>query len=818
MKILKFGGTSVGSVVLIRKVIEIIKEYHNNDQNISVVFSAFGGVTDQLLSLSKKALKGEDSYLAAFQNLRLKHFEIFDELVTHSKKNLIQAKIQGLFEKLADILKGIYLLRELTPRIQDTILSYGERLSALIISEVLKSTGVDCDYLDATKIIKTDSNYGNAHIINESTSDYVIKYFNEHDKIQIITGFIASDENGDITTLGRGGSDFTASLIGSILKVDEIEIWTDVNGILTADPRKVDDALPLKAVTYQEAMEMSYFGAKVIYPPTMQPAFDNNIKIRIRNTFEPEFKGTLILEKQSKLKFTAKGISSVDDITLLRISGSGLFGNEEITSRIFDTLAEKKVKTLLLTQGSSGLSICIAVLPEDGEKAAEAIKQALRLEIFDGQIKEINAEDNLSIVAVVGEDMRHTPGISGKVFNALGKNGVNIIAIAQGSSELNISFVIKNDELSKALNVLHDSLFLAESKVFNIFLIGLGIVGKALLKYIHEKKHFLTSERSIEMKVIGIANSKKMLIRDDGIDISVWEQELGQSNNESDIEEFVGKMNELNLANSIFVDCTATDVAVPHYHNILDANISITTPNKIANTQDYAFFRTLKETAIKNNVKFLYSTNVGAGLPIISTIRELVNAGEKIIKLEGVLSGTLSYLFNEFVGNVNFSELVKSAKEYGYTEPDPRDDLNGLDVARKLLILIRETGREFELKDIEVENLVPEKARANVSVDDFFKLLSDQDKTFQEKKDNADENGMVLKYIASFKEDKARVKLTTLDRSHPFFNLVGNDNIVAITTKNYSTQPLIIRGRGAGAEFTASGIFADILRITNYLG
>ena len=817
MKILKFGGSSVGNTERIKVVLEIISDYQKRGENISVVFSAFGGVTDKLISLSQKALNGDDSYLASFQNLRLQHLEIFKDVVTHSKKNKVQDQINDLFSKLADLLKGLYLLRELTPRILDNILSYGERLSAYIISEALKSKNIDCDFLDTTYLIKTNSNFGNAHVENKKTQKNIIRHFKENKKMQIITGFVASDDAGNITTLGRGGSDFTASIIGSVLKVDEIEIWTDVNGILTADPRKVNDAIPLKAVTYQEAMEMSYFGAKVIYPPTMQPAFDNKIKIRIKNTFDPSFVGTLILEKQSKIKFSAKGISSVDNITLLRISGSGLFGNEEITARIFDTLSKEKINSLLLTQGSSGLSICIAVLPKEGNRAAKSIKKALRLEIFDGQIKEIKAEENLSIVAVVGQDMHHTPGISGKVFNALGKNGINIIAIAQGSSELNISFVIKNDELAKALNVLHDSLFLAQRKIYNVFMVGAGLVGKALVNYIINKAEFLKNEKSIEIRIIGIANSKKMLMNKEGIDKKNYFELLNSSKQKSNIKNFVSQMKELNLANSIFVDCTATEVAIPFYQSILDSSISITTPNKIANTKDFEFYNSLKATAKKKNVKFLYSTNVGAGLPIISTISDLISAGEKIIKIEGVLSGTLSYLFNSFTGNINFSDLVKTAKENGYTEPDPRDDLNGLDVARKLLILIRETGIKFELNQIEVESLVPEKARKNKSISEFFKILKKADEEFNSKKSDAETNGAALRYIAKYEKGKANVKLVEVNQSHPFYNLKGNDNIVAITSENYSTQPLIIRGRGAGADFTASGIFADILRITNYL-
>ncbi|MBK8945122.1 MAG: bifunctional aspartate kinase/homoserine dehydrogenase I [Ignavibacteriae bacterium] len=818
MKVLKFGGTSVGNANRISQVIKIIEDYNFQNVKIAVVFSAFGGVTDQLIDLSNKALKRDDSYLGLFQSLRLKHLEAFDVLVNHAKKSSAQKHITDHFDELSDILKGLYLLRELTPRILDNILSYGERLSNFIIAEAIKSKKIDCEYLNSTKIIKTDSNFGNAHVNYEITNSNIVKYFKSHQIMQIVTGFIGSNETGEITTLGRGGSDFTASIIGAALKAEEIEIWTDVNGILTADPRKVKEAIPLKAVTYQEAMEMSYFGAKVIYPPTMQPAFDNNIKIRIRNTFNPSFKGTIILEKQPKIKFSAKGISSVDNITLIRVSGSGLFGNEGITARIFDALAEEKVKTLLLTQGSSGLSICIAVLPDDGIKAKTAIEKALRLEIFDGRVREINAEKNLSIIAVVGEDMRHTPGISGRVFNALGKNGVNIIAIAQGSSELNISCVIKNEDISKALNVLHDSLFLAERKVYNIFLVGIGLVGKAFLKYLIGKKDFLKNDRSIEIRVVGIANSKKMHFDKNGIDVENWIESLEISKSKSDIKKFVSEMQNLNLANSIFIDCTANETAIPYYEEILKSNISITTPNKIANTKDLEFYKKLRQTSQKKNVKFLYSTNVGAGLPIISTLRELVNSGDKIIKIEGILSGTLSYLFNSFLGDTKFSQIVKSAMENGYTEPDPRDDLNGLDVARKLLIMIREIGIDLELKDIEVENLVPQKARNVKSIENFFKILESADNVFDERKILAQKNNSVLRYIAKFENNKSTVKLLEVDSSHPFYNLKGNDNIVSITSQNYFEQPLIIRGRGAGADFTASGIFADILRITNYLG
>ncbi len=818
MKILKFGGTSVGNAERINRVIDIIQSYKKNNEEIAVVFSAFGGITNQLLDLGEKAFQRDDSYLGIYQSFRLKHFEIFETLVTHKNKKSVQNTITKKIDELSDILKGVYLLKELTPRIVDSIVSYGERLSAYIISEAVKSRNINCEFLDATGIIKTNSNFGNASVDFKLTNKNIRKYFREHKQLQIITGFIASNNSDEITTLGRGGSDLTASIIGAALKAKEIEIWTDVNGILSADPGKVKEAIPLKAVTYQEAMEMSYFGAKVIYPPTMQPAFDNNIKIRIRNTFNPGFKGTIVLNKQAKIKFNAKGISSVDNVTLIRVSGSGLFANESITGRIFNSLGNEKINSLMLTQGSSGLSICIAVLPGDGKKAKKAIEKELRLEIFDGQIREISKEENLSIVAVVGEDMRHTPGISGKVFDALGKNGVNIIAIAQGSSELNISFIIKNEELKKALNVLHDALFLAERKINNVFLLGTGLVGSALIKYIDDKKEFLKKEKGIEIRICGLANSKKMFFNINGIDTKNWQQVLKNSKAKSDINKFVSEMKKMNLANSIFVDCTSNETAIPFYKEILNSNISLTTPNKIANTKNITFYKELREASKKKNVKFLYNTNVGAGLPIISTIKDLVNSGEKITKLEGILSGTLSYIFNEFENGKDFSEIVKTANRQGYTEPDPRDDLIGLDVARKLLILIRELGKDFELKDIKVENLVPVKARKVNSIERFFNILETSNKHFNKLKKEAEKNNAKLRYIAKYENGKAIVKLMEVKQSHPFYNLKGNDNIVSITTSNYENQPLTIRGRGAGAEFTASGIYADILRIIDYLG
>ena len=819
MKLLKFGGSSVGTPQRIEQVISILKNYVSRKEKFAVVFSAFQGVTDQLILISNLAVSRDDAYKAELTNMQKRHHDAIADLIKSKEVKIISAKVDTFFKDLQEILHGVYLTKELTPRTLDYICSFGERLSCRIITSAMISKKLDAEYLDARELVKTDYNFGNAKVNFPETNKNIVKYFRGRKPIQIITGFIGSTEDNETTTIGRGGSDYTASIFGAALDVEEIEIWTDVNGILTADPRVVKNAFSVKAVTYEEAMEMSHFGAKVIHPPTMLPALNKKIKLRIKNTFNPEFKGTIIIEREKDIEFKVKGISSIPDIALLRITGSSMTGISRISSRIFNSLANKNINVLLITQGSSGHSICIAVRPEKAQLVKKTIDDEFRLEIHDKEIQPAVIERDLAVIAVVGEDMRNTPGIAGKVFRALGKNGISISAIAQGSSEQNISIVIQNKYVQKALNVLHDSVFLSREKNMNVFIIGTGLVGSAFMEVVKTRADFVAKNHSTKINIIGIANIDKMLFDENGINPDTWEKDLNRSKTDCDIKMFIENMKGLNLSNSIFIDCTASEKIVPLYNDILCSSISIVTPNKIANSGKYELYKKLRNTVHEKNVQFRYETNVGATTPMISVLQDRVENGDEIIKIEGVLSGTLSYLFNTFkTSDKKFSEIVKEAKSAGYTEPDPRNDLNGLDVARKLLILIRETGREMELSDIEIENLIPKNARGKISIDDFMKKLESADKAFENKKLKAAKEGKVLAYIAKYENGKAKIGIEEIDSEHPFYSLSGVDNIVSYTTKTFDDKPLVIRGKGAGAVFTASGIYSDVLRISKFLG
>jgi aspartokinase/homoserine dehydrogenase 1 len=817
MKILKFGGSSVGNAEKIKNVSEIIKQSIKQNKKIAIIFSAFHKVTDELIKMSQSAAEANQDYLEMFKKLEDRHITIAKQVLPVKNQSGVLAQLKLNLNELEDVLHGVYLVKELSPRTQDFILSFGERLSAFIISNSLKANGIGCEFLDSRLLIKTDEAFGNAKVDLVLTYKNIKKYFETHKKTQIITGFIGSTFNNETSTLGRGGSDYSASIFGAALNVKEIEIWTDVDGVLTADPKKVKKAFPLKSMTYEEAMELSHFGAKVIHPPTMQPALEKKIPIRIKNTFNPSFEGTIINGKSNSQNFSIKGISSIDEIALLRIQGGGMIGVAGIAQRIFTALAAKQINIILITQASSEHSLCIAVMPKVAGLAKKAIQEELYYEIKEKLIYEPLIENNLSIIAVVGENMRKTPGISGKVFQALGKNGVNIVAIAQGSSELNISTVIPKDDEAKALNALHDAFFLSIAKTVNLYIVGTGLIGGTLLNQITNQAEFLAREYSLNVKVIGLANSRKMLIDSNYIDSSTWEKPLFEKGTKTNLDTFIDEMKKLNLPNSIFIDCTASDKVVARYKEILDSSISIVTPNKKANSSSFKFYQELKTAALKHNVRFLYETNVGAGLPIISTLKDLVSSGDKVLKIEGVLSGTLSFIFNSFKKGKAFSQIVKEAKAKGYTEPDPREDLKGFDVARKLLILDRETGLSLVLEVIKVENLVPKEARQSKSVDDFFKKLELSDNYFESKRKSAEQKGKAIRYIARLENDKARITLQEVSKDHPFYSLSGSDNILALTTKHYQERPIVIKGPGAGADVTAAGVFSDIIRTANYL-
>ena len=818
MRILKFGGSSVGTPERILQVIDILQSYLYKELLSAVVFSAFQGVTDNLIALSKKAIAGDNSYLDAIDELQQRHLKAINKLIPEANNKLVTKKILEMFDQLRELTQGVFLLKELTNRTLDNIVSFGERFSCIIITEAMITRGLKVEYLDTRNIIKTDSNFGNAKVDFRITNKRIENYFKAHNKVQIVTGFIGSNADNETTTLGRGGSDYTASILGAALNSDLIEIWTDVDGILTADPKKVDNAFPIKAVTFEEAMELSHFGAKVIYPPTMQPALEKKIKMVIKNTFNPKFKGTLILGRQPNIAFSVKGTSSIDDITLLTITGSGMIGVPGIASRLFGSLAKQDISVIMITQGSSEHTICIAVLPQFGLPAKKAIEQEFTYELRDRIISKVTLEEGNSIIAVVAEDFKQTPRIAGRVVQALGSNGINILCIAQGSSDLNISLVIQKAFLKKALNVLHDTLFTQVPKTTNLFMIGTGLVGGELFNLIYSERENLEQKLNNKLKFIGIANSEKMLFDEKGIEISNWKTLLNSSNLKSSVSVFIDKMNKLNLPNTIFIDCTANEAVIPYYEKILSDSISIVTPNKIANSSSINFYNKIRAAAKRNNVQFLYETNVCSAMPVIKTINELVASGDEVIKIEGVLSGTLSYIFNEMKKGKKFSDVILDAKQKGYTEPDPRDDLNGLDVARKILILAREIGSQIELTDVEVEKLIPQELNRIKTLSHFIAKLKDYDKILDERRSKAAKKRRVLCYIACFENGKAKVGVQEIGADHPFYNISGIENIVSITSKYFDKKPLVIRGMGAGARLTASGVLSDILKVSNQLG
>lgn len=818
MKVLKFGGTSVGSSDSIKEVIKIVADYKAQNRHVAIVSSAMSGVTNKLLLTGQKASENDESYLDKLKEIETLHFITIKELLLVKNQSHALATVKKMLNELEDLMHGVFLLKELSLRTTDLLLSFGERLSCYIINAYANQQGLETELLDARELVKTDDRFGKARVQMDVTVNNIKEYFKAHNQIQVITGFVSSTDKNETTTLGRGGSDYTASIFGSALDVEEIEIWTDVDGVLTTDPRQVKKAFSLTEMTYEEAMEMSHFGANVIYPPTLQPAFQKKIPLRIRNTFNRDFKGTLIKSIADSGNYLVKGISSIREISLVNFQGSGMVGVAGVSSRLFGVLADNSINLILITQASSEHSICFAIDPKDGALAKLVIEEEFSREIEAGKIDSVAIEEQMSIVAIIGENMANTPGISGKLFNALGKNGVNVAAIAQGSSERNVSIVIAEKDTSKTLNTIHEVFFLSDVKTLNVFIVGVGLIGGTLIDQIASHNQKLVKDHALKINIVGMTNSRKMIFNEEGLDLENWKDRLVNKGEPSTIPGFIDNLVKLNLQKSVFIDCTSSSDVVKEYERVLKHSVSIATPNKLASSGDFQLFRTLKALALKNDVKFVYETNVGAGLPVITTLNDLKFSGDKIIKIEGVLSGTLSYIFNSFTEGTKFSEVVKQAKEKGFTEPDPRDDLNGMDVARKILILSREVGLDLSLDDVEIDNILPQSCIDAESVDAFFKELENANDYFDDLRIAAKKSGKVLRFIAKMNNGVASVGLESVDQTNPFFALDGSDNMISFTTDRYLERPLVIKGPGAGAEVTAAGVFAEIISISHFLG
>ena len=818
-KILKFGGTSCGSIISIQSVISIIESNFKAQTKFAVVFSAMSGVTNQLLEAGKLASNRKNTDNSIIEDIENRHFEIIKHFIPVTGQSQVIAQIRTLINELRDVLKGISLVKEISPKTSDLLVSFGERLSTQLLFSVLQQKGLPVKFVDARNLVKTNRNFGKSEVLFSETSPLIQSYFKDNaDKISLITGFIGSDTDGDTTTLGRGGSDYTASVFGSILDVKVIEIWTDVDGMMTADPAKVAAAFTISSISYAEAMELTHFGAKVIYPPSLQPAFAKNIPIRVLNTFNAAFKGTVISKEPTLSPYIITGISSIDHLSLVNLQGSGMIGVAGVSAKLFTVLAREKISVILISQASSEHSICFAIEPQVSERVREILHREFFAEIESGDIEGIDIQNDLSVIAVVGEGMRKHTGVSGKLFSVLGKNGINIVATAQGSSELNISVVIEQKDLSKALNVIHETFFFSQVKTLHLFLVGTGLIGKTLIAQLIGQERYLAKYKGLKIKLVGLANSRKQYIDESGIDLEKAIEIVNSKGSENDLPSFVTDLKQLNLPNSIFADCTASKDIYQFYLGLFSANVSVVTPNKVANSGPYKLYAELHQTALAKGVKFLYETNVGAGLPVINTLQGLISSGDRFEKIEGILSGTLSYLFNSFVPGKSFADVLMEAKKKGYTEPDPREDLSGMDVARKILILSREIGLKLEFSDIFISPIIPRSCEVAPTVNAFFDELKNQNAYFENLVNKAHANGHVLRYIATLENQKITIGLKEVDASHPFYQMDGADNVIAFTTKRYHDRPLVIKGPGAGAEVTASGVFADIVSLGSYLG
>ena len=789
MKVLKFGGSSV------------------------VVVSALGGITDQLIKVSQMAAEGDSAYEKQYRDIVNRHIEMVYTVIPAGESRIVLLdKVNELLSELKDIFQGIYLIRDLSPKTSDTIVSYGERLSSIIVANLIN----DAVCYDSRKFIKTEKKHAKHILDSDLTNRLVCETFKELPQVAIVPGFISTDKNsGEITNLGRGGSDYTASIIAAALKAEVLEIWTDVDGFMTADPRVISNAYVINELSYVEAMELCNFGAKVVYPPTIYPACHHNIPILVKNTFNPEAPGTIIKQevKHDKAK-PIKGISSIDDTSLITVTGLGMVGVIGVNFRIFKALAENGISVFMVSQASSENSTSIGVRNQDAELACEVLDEEFAKEIEMGEISPVSAEKNLATVAIVGEKMKHTPGIAGKLFGTLGRNGISVIACAQGASETNISFVVEKNSLRKSLNVIHDSFFLSEYQVLNLFVCGTGTVGDSLLKQLASQQEKLMQERGLKLNVVGIANGHQALFDRNGLDLFNYRALLDEKGSISSPQIIRDEVIGMNIFNSVFVDCTANADVASLYKDLLNNNVSVVAANKIAASSSYANYAELKQIARNRGIKFLFETNVGAGLPIIKTINDLIASGDKILKIEAVVSGTLNFIFNKISADVPFSETIRMAKEQGYSEPDPRIDLSGKDVIRKLVILAREAGYKLEQEDVEKHLFVPDEFFQG-SLEDFWKNVPSLDADFEARRQKLEAENRHWKFVAKLEDGKGSVSLQEVSRSHPFYGLEGSNNIVLLTTERYKEYPMMIQGYGAGASVTAAGVFADIISVAN---
>lgn len=818
VKVLKFGGSSVADAARINTVIDIIRTAQNGASVPLVVVSALQGITDHLIRCAQLALDGSAAFRDEAAAIRRRHKMAAEvlaqiELSDPVFPTISHEAIDEICDEFEARLTGVSLLRELSPRTLDAVMSVGEQLSARIITGALLARGVTASYADARELVVTDATFGNAHVDEEATYARIRGFVAAHPGIAIMTGFLGATRSGETTTLGRGGSDYTASLAGAALEASQIQIWTDVSGVLTSDPRKVLRAFPVPYLSYEEAMELSHFGAKVIYPPTMRPAMARGIPLVIKNTFDPAAPGTVIGANPGDITQAVRGISSIDQLTLIRVQGSGLVGVSGMAMRLFRALASADVNVILITQASSEHTICVAIKPSQSAEAEAAIRDEFAHELRASLIDPPIIDNDYAIVSVVGDGMRNTPGVAATLCHSLAENGVNIAAIAQGSSERNISVVIRRLDQRKALNAIHDRFFLSHLRTLNVFVVGHGLIGRTLLAQIQEHRESLRREHHVDLSVVGLITSSRMIIDEEGIPLDAPEELLETTGQPADLQSFVQQLINLNLPHSVFVDCTASTEVPYWYHTVLLQHIAVVTPNKKAQSGPLLSYQIIKEAAKLPGSRFLFETSVGAGLPVIGTLNDLLRSGDKIRTIDAVLSGTLSYLFNTLVPGRPMSQLIRDARDRGFTEPDPRDDLSGLDVARKLLILVREAGYQLSLEDIEIENLVPGPLRDLPTVEDFLTKLSDYDGAFEKLVSDAHERGRRLRYIAQFDGARAKVSLQPVGSTHPFFSLSGSDNILAFTTERYHASPLVIQGPGAGAAVTAAGVFADIVRV-----